>query len=47
MFVNTNFGDYVVMITTNQKQRYLAETNNAPLTANLREVFKGIWKSLK
>jgi sugar-specific transcriptional regulator TrmB len=39
-------GDYVVMIATTQKPYYLVEINDALLAANLREVFKGIWKSI-
>ncbi len=39
-------GDFVVMIVTNQKPHYLVEIHDTALAQNLREVFKGIWKSL-
>lgn len=40
-------GDYVVMIITNQKPHYLVEIYDSALAHNLREVFKGIWKTIK
>ncbi len=40
-------GDYVVMIVTSQRPHYLVEIHDATLAHNLREVFKGIWKSLE
>lgn len=38
-------GDFVVMIVTNQKPHYLVEIHDSALAHNLREVFKGIWKT--
>ena len=38
-------GDFVVMIVTNQHPHYLVEIHDAVLAHNMREVFKGIWKS--
>lgn len=40
-------GDYVVMIVTSQHPHYLVEIHDAVLAHNLREVFKGIWKTAK
>lgn len=40
-------GDYVVMIVTAQRPHYLVEIHDAVLAHNMREVFKGIWKTLK
>lgn len=37
-------GDYICMMYTNEKPFYLIEINNPILAANLRAVFKGIWK---
>ena len=39
-------GDYVVMIVTSQKPFHLVEIHDAVLAHNLREVFKGIWRSV-
>lgn len=39
-------GDYVVMIVTNQHPHYLVEIHDAVLAHNMREVFKGIWKTV-
>ncbi|MCL5435783.1 MAG: helix-turn-helix domain-containing protein [Patescibacteria group bacterium] len=38
-------GDYVVMISTSQRPRYLVEIHDAVLAHDMREVFKGIWKT--
>lgn len=40
-------GDYVTMIVTNQRPHYLIEIHDAMMAQNLRQLFKGIWKSLK
>jgi sugar-specific transcriptional regulator TrmB len=40
-------GDYVIMIVTNQRPHYLIEIHDATLAHNLRELFKGIWSTLK
>jgi sugar-specific transcriptional regulator TrmB len=40
-------GDYVIMIVTSQRPHYLVEIHDAVLAHNMREVFKGIWKTLK
>lgn len=39
-------GNYVVMIVAQEHPHYLVEIHDAVLSRNLREVFKGIWKSL-
>ncbi|MFA6549496.1 MAG: helix-turn-helix domain-containing protein [Candidatus Margulisiibacteriota bacterium] len=38
-------GDFVVMIVTRERPRYLVEIHDAVLANDLREVFKGIWKT--
>lgn len=38
-------GDFVVMIVTNQRPHYLVEVHDAVLAHDMREVFKGIWKT--
>lgn len=40
-------GDYVTMIVTSQRPHYLVEIYDAVLAHNMREIFKGIWKSVK
>ncbi len=40
-------GDYVVMICTRQEPHYLVEIYDVALAHNMREVFKGIAKSLE
>jgi sugar-specific transcriptional regulator TrmB len=40
-------GDYVVMIVTSQRPRYLVEIYDAALAHNMREVFKGIWNTME
>ena len=40
-------GDYVVMIVTSQKPFYLVEIHDAVLAHNQREIFKGLWNTLK
>jgi len=40
-------GDYVVMIVTNQKPHYLIEIHDTELAHNQRELFKGIWNTVK
>jgi sugar-specific transcriptional regulator TrmB len=40
-------GDYVIMIVTSQKPFYLVEIHDAVLAHNQREVFKGIWETMK
>jgi hypothetical protein len=39
-------GDYLVMIRCDQRPHYLVEIHDAVLAHNMREIFKGIWKSL-
>jgi len=39
-------GDYLVMIVTGGTPRYLVEIHDAVLAHNMREVFKGIWKTV-
>lgn len=39
-------GDYLIMIATHQEPHYLVEIHDAALAYNMREVFKGIVKSL-
>ncbi len=39
-------GNYVVMIVTSQRPHYLIEIHDAMMAQNLRQLFKGIWKSL-
>lgn len=39
-------GNYVVMVVTNQQPHYLIEIHDAMMAQNLRQLFKGIWKSL-
>ena len=36
-------GDYLVMIMTEKKPRYLVQIYDATLAHNMREMFKGIW----
>ena len=38
-------GDYVVMIATQQKPFYLVQIHDATLANDMRQVFKGIWKT--
>jgi sugar-specific transcriptional regulator TrmB len=38
-------GDHVINLVTNQKPHYLVEQLDPLLAKNLREVFKGIWKT--
>lgn len=38
-------GDYVIMLITRQRPHYLVEILDATMAHNLREVFKGIWKT--
>jgi sugar-specific transcriptional regulator TrmB len=38
-------GDYIIMIVTKEHPYYLVEIHDAMLAANLRELFKGIWKT--
>lgn len=40
-------GDYVVMIITGQSPKYLVEINDTVLAHNMREIYKGIWESIK
>ncbi|MEK7105120.1 MAG: helix-turn-helix domain-containing protein [Patescibacteria group bacterium] len=40
-------GNYVTMIVTNKHPHYLIEIHDAMMAQNLRQLFKGIWKSLK
>lgn len=40
-------GDYVVMIVTTTRPHYLVEIHDSVLAHNMREVFKGIWKTVK
>lgn len=40
-------GDYVIMITTDNHPYSLVEIHDKALAHNLRELFKGIWESLK
>lgn len=39
-------GDYVIMCVTNQHPHYLVEIRDPVMAENLRQIFKGIWKSL-
>lgn len=39
-------GNYMVMVVTNQHPHYLIEIHDAMMAQNLRQLFKGIWKSL-
>lgn len=39
-------GDYLIMIMTSQRPHYLVEIHDAVLAHNMRELFKGIWKTL-
>jgi sugar-specific transcriptional regulator TrmB len=38
-------GDFVIMIATNQRPYYLVEIYDSVLAHNMREVFKGIWRT--
>ena len=38
-------GDFVVMISTSQRPHYLVEIHDAVLSHDMREIFKGIWKT--
>jgi len=40
-------GNYIILVTTNQKPHYLVEIHDANLAHNMREVFKGLWKKIK
>lgn len=40
-------GDYITTIVTNQKPHYLVEIHDAVMAHNMREVFKGIWKTME
>lgn len=40
-------GDYLIMISTRESPHYLVEIYDATLAHNMREVFKGIWKTLQ
>lgn len=40
-------GDYIVMVTTNQKPHFLVEIHDTTLAHNMREVFKGLWGKIK
>lgn len=39
-------GNYVVMIVTSQHPHYLVEIHDTVLAHNMRQVFKGIWKTV-
>ncbi len=39
-------GDFLLMIITSAHPHYLIEINDATLASNMRELFKGIWKTL-
>lgn len=39
-------GDYVMMITTNEKPHYLIQIHDTNLAHNMRELFKGIWETV-
>jgi len=39
-------GDYIIMIVTQNHPHYLVEIHDTVLSANLRELFKGIWKTV-
>lgn len=38
-------GDYVVMLVSHKRPHYLVEIHDAVLAHDMREVFKGIWKT--
>lgn len=40
-------GDYVIMIVTGQSPRYLVEIHDSVLAHNMREFYKGVWKTIK
>lgn len=40
-------GDYLIMIVTKQRPHYLVEIHDSIMAHNQRQVFKGIWESLK
>lgn len=40
-------GEYLVMVSTRVEPHYLVEIHDALLAQNMRQLFKGIWKSLK
>lgn len=40
-------GDYVVMIYTRSQPHYLVEIHDQAMAHNFRQLFKGIWQSLK
>jgi len=48
-FTATNWimGDYVVMFVISKKPNYLVEIHDRMFAENLREVYKGVWESLK
>ncbi len=37
-------GDYIAMIVTREKPRYLVEIHDAVMARNLRQLFEGIWQ---
>lgn len=39
-------GDYLILVSTAEHPHYLVQINDKVLAHNMREVFKGIWKSL-
>ncbi len=39
-------GDYIVMIATRKKPFYLVELHDSVMASNMREMYKGVWKSL-
>lgn len=40
-------GDYLILVVTNQKPYYLVQIHDATLAHNMREMFRGIWESIK
>lgn len=40
-------GDYLVMVSTREEPHYLVEIHDATLAQNMREVFKGINKTIR
>lgn len=40
-------GEYLILVFTREEPHYLVEIHDAVLAANMREVFKGIWKTLR
>lgn len=41
------FGDYLLMVQTRERPHYLVEINDVVLARNQRQLFKGLWDSVK